>query len=118
MQDELLDHMARSETDAVRLQELKDRLQRMHDLEQAVLVSHKTVKDLEDCINVLRPENERVVEVLEQSKGEIARLRAMKTEMLSKFATTERGLQDQIFDLMDERNSYKAELEHFYANSN
>jgi len=52
---------------------------------------------------------------LEQLKGEIARLRAMKTENPSMFATTERGLQDQIFDLMDERNSYKAELEHFYA---
>ena len=115
LQDELLDHMARSETDAVRMQELTDKLQKMQDLEQAVLVSHRTIKDLEDCINVLRPENERVVEVLEQSKGEIARLRAMKTEMLSKLATTERSLQDQIFDLTDERNSYKAELEHFYA---
>ena len=115
LQGELLDQIARSETDAVQMQGLKEKVNKIGDLEQAVLVSHRTIKDLEDCINVLRPENERVAEVLEQSKGEIARLRAVKTEMLAKHSSMERSLQDQIFDMMDERNSYKAELEHFYA---
>jgi C-terminal processing protease CtpA/Prc len=35
--------------------------------------------------------------------------------MLKKYAEMERRLQDQVFDITDERNAYKGELEHFYS---
>ncbi len=115
LQAEILEQKSNAARDAEKMKDLQARLEKMHEFEQGILLSRKTVKDLEECVAVLRAENERLVEAFEQSKSEVQKLRAFKSEMLTKYASMERNLQDQIFDLVDERNTYKGELEHFYS---
>jgi len=115
LQGELLENSAAREHDVEKLKDLDKLNAKVRELESALLLSSKTIKDLEDCIQLLKPDNERLTEFSEQSKVEITRLRALKSDMLSKYAGMERNLQDQVFDLMDERNSYRGELEHFYS---
>ena len=101
--------------DCLELQELKSKLEMMRELEKGLLASRRTIKDLEDLVAILKSENESLSAAVETSTADIRKLRASKTEILSKYAATERNLQDQIFDLIDERNAYKSELDHFYS---
>jgi chromosome segregation ATPase len=101
--------------ECLELQELKSKLQMMLELEKGILASRRTIKDLEDLVAILKSENESLNAAVESSTADIRKLRASKTEILSKYAATERNLQDQIFDLIDERNAYKSELDHFYS---
>lgn len=101
--------------ECLELPELKSKLEMMRELEKGILASRRTIKDLEDLGAILKSENESLSAAVEISKADIKKLRAFKTEILSKYAATERNLQDQIFDLIDERNAYKSELDHFYS---
>lgn len=112
---EIFDFKTQAERDAQTVKDLQSRLSKIPELENGIFTSRATIKDLEDIAAVVKADKEQLGAAAERLKAEVQKLRAFKTDILSKYAATERNLQDQIFDLIDERNVYKNELEHFYS---